>query len=76
MDEDDFGISMALPHLEKENVEALKKSLQELGVPDEIALKDITVDDLIKTGLLKEKAAIILINEWNGGEFLNTYSES
>ena len=66
-DEPDYGIRKALPHLIDRKLQLVKKSVEELGVPDEIRLKDITKEDLMKDGLLKEKAATILTNFWQTG---------
>ena len=68
MDKHNYGISELLSQLKPEKVEKVKKRVEDLGVPDEITLKDVTVDDLMKDGLLKKRAAEILIKGWHNGK--------
>ena len=65
----DYGISKALPKLISLKVEKVKKKLKDLGVPDEIGLEDITLEDLMEDGVLKRRAATILIHFWAGKNF-------
>ena len=65
----DYGISEALPRLNSAKVEAVKKRVEDLGIFDQIGPEDITIEDLMKGGLLKEGAARKLKNYWESKVF-------
>ena len=69
MNQPNYGISEALPLLNADRVAAVKQKVEDFGVPDEIALTDVTVEDLMQDGLLKKKAAEKLVNYWKNGQF-------
>ena len=71
MDESNYGILKALPHLKPEEAEAIKKKLEDLGVPDEIGLECITLEDLTENELLEKGDATKLLQKWkkSGGSF-------
>ena len=64
MEESNYGILEVLPRLSLEKVEAITKKLKDLGVPDEIGPEDVTLEDLMKDGILKENAATKLLKRW------------
>ena len=70
MNQPNYGISEALPRLNADRVAVVKQKVEEFGVPDEIDLTDVTVEDLIQDGLLKKKAAEKLVNYWKNGQFV------
>jgi len=66
---DDFGISQILPNLATEKVVKLVNYLKdEMGVPEEVGLHQITKEDLIDSELLKRKGAELLIERWQNGK--------
>ena len=68
---DEYGISNLLPEFAQnfpEKLQELAKYLkEELGVPEECSLQDVTEDDLLESKLLKKIAARKLVNGWKNG---------
>ena len=68
----DYGISEYAPEFAKnfpEKAQDLVKYLEdEIGVPTQCSLNDITVEDLLESNLLKKGAAKKLVSAWKQGK--------
>jgi len=69
MDKADYGIRDALPQLKDDKVKAIKQRIEDEGVPDEITLTDLKKEDLMKDGLLKQRAAEKLVEYWKTSQY-------
>ena len=71
--DNDYGISEFAPFLAKNNPKKVKEVVSfledDMGVPNEFELKDITIEDLTRNGLLKLGPARLLVNGWQGSKF-------
>ena len=75
--DNDYRISEFAPLLAKNNPKKVKEVVRfledEMGIPEEFELKDITIEDLTKNGLLKHGPARLLVNGWQGSKsFMKT----
>ena len=72
--ENDYGISKFAPLLAqncpKKVTEVVRFLEDEMGVPDQYKLEDITVEDLTGNGLLKRGPAMQLVKGWQSSKHL------
>ena len=75
-EKEDYGILKVLSRLSKERVEAVMRSIEDKGVPNEIGLEDLRVEDLMEGNLLKKPAATNLIKHRKKGDFFGNFTRT